>query len=100
MKTSALKLKKLPVETNAGDYLGKVGDFIIDIETQSILEYIIKPSNPIRELIEGDLIIHRGQVLDIKQNKIVVEDNVAEKHKQRELKENKQTAEKKTPALS
>lgn len=67
----------LPVETKNGEPLGRISSFEIDIDSQSILNYRIKPSGLIKELLKEELIINRGQVLSISKEKMVVEDNVA-----------------------
>lgn len=79
MKISSIKLIGLIVETQSGQKLGKIESFNIDIETQSILEYIIKSSNLVAGLIKDDLIISRGQVIDITDKKMLVDDNVVGK---------------------
>ena len=53
-----------------------VESFNVDIESQSVLEYVIKPSNLIAELINNELIVSRGQVVEITQDKIIVNDNI------------------------
>lgn len=77
MKINSLKIINLPVFTQSGQHLGRLKDFIIDNESQSILEYIIKPSSLIKEFIEGDLPISRGQIIEIKKDRLVVEDNLS-----------------------
>ena len=87
MKLSHKQLINLLVYTQSGDRLGKVEDFNIDIDSQSILEYKIKPSNIVAGLIKNDFIISRGQVIEITDKKMIVEDlsienkNLAEKNK-------------------
>jgi len=75
MKISYRQLINLPVVTEFGQELGQLKGFNIDIESQSILEYEVKPSSFVKELIEGELIIPRGQVVDISQRQITVKDN-------------------------
>lgn len=75
MKISSSQLIGLAVVTKAGQELGKVKSIIIDIDSQSILEYEIKPSNPVKKLISGDFFVARGQVLEITSDKLIVEDN-------------------------
>ena len=78
MKINQQQLINLPVITEAGHQLGVVEDFNIDTDSQSILEYLIKPDNLIAELINSELIISRGQVVAITQNKIIVNDNITQ----------------------
>jgi len=76
MKINNQQLINLPVVTEAGHQLGVVESFNVDIESQSVLEYVIKPSNLIAELINNELIVSRGQVVEITQDKIIVNDNI------------------------
>jgi uncharacterized protein YrrD len=89
MKITNKQLDGIIVETQTGDQLGKVESFNIDIDSQSILEYIVKPSSLTTGLIKGDLIISRGQVVEITEKKMVVED-LEIKNKMLVKKENKQ----------
>ncbi|MFH1610339.1 MAG: PRC-barrel domain-containing protein [Patescibacteria group bacterium] len=74
MKISNKQIQGMIVETQAGDRLGKVESFNIDIDSQSVLEYVVKPSSLTAGLIKGDLIISRGQVIEITKKKMIVED--------------------------
>ncbi len=89
MKISNKQLVNLKAETESGKQLGKVESFNIDIDSQSVLEYNIKPANVIKSLIKKDLIISRGQVIEITDKKIIVEDLVVqdEKFAQEKIKE-------------
>jgi len=76
MKISHQQLINLPVVTQSGHDLGSVKSFNVDIDSQSILEYQIKPSGLVKKLINEDLIISRGQIISITQDKIIIDDNV------------------------
>ena len=76
MKITNQQLIGLSVETESGEHLGQLEDFTIDIDSQSILEYKIKPSSLVEGLIKGELIISRGQIVSITADKIIVEDNI------------------------
>ena len=76
MKLNSGKIINLPVETQSGQQLGRVESFNLETESQSVLEYLIKPSNLVAGLIKGDFIIPRGQVIDITNKKLIVEDNI------------------------
>ena len=85
MKISNKNLIGLKVETQSGQELGRLEDFNLETESQSVLEYIVKPSNIVKDLIIKDLIIPRGQVIDITSEKIVVDDNfVKDKNSEKE----------------
>ena len=91
MKISSKQLIGLSVETESGQVLGTLEDFNLDIDSQSVLEYVVKPSNLVKDLIFKNLIISRGQVVEITDQKIVVEDSVVGVHceqKKNELKKN------------
>lgn len=67
---SSHTLLGLPVETRSGTSLGRVAAFTLDEASQSILSYEVK-----RGRILGDhLLVHRGQVLSLTGEKMVVED--------------------------
>jgi len=74
MKINNKQLKNLSVQTESGQELGTLESFNIDVESQSILEYHIKPSSLVEKLIQGALTIPRGQIIDITPKKIIVKD--------------------------
>jgi sporulation protein YlmC with PRC-barrel domain len=74
MKLNSKQLNNLLVITESNQQLGILESFNLETESQSILEYIVKPNNKIQELISGDLIIPRGQVIDITEKNIIVSD--------------------------
>ncbi len=74
MKINQRQLIGLPVVTESGQKLGRLKSINIDSDTQSILEYEVKASSLIKGLIEGDLIIPRGQIVDISLKQITVQD--------------------------
>ena len=76
MKITNNQLIGLKVLTESGNELGTVETFDVEVETQSILEYIIRPGSRIKELIQGELIINRGQVIEIRESEMVVDDNI------------------------
>lgn len=77
MKIMAKKIINLPVFTKNNVYLGKAVNFSIDINIQSIAEYYVKPESVIAGLVKGKLIINRGQIIEITDKKIIVDDNVS-----------------------
>ena len=67
-------MKNLPVFTQSGVKLGQITDIEIDLDSQSILRYVVK-----RGIVSRDtLLIHRGQVISITDEKMTV-DNAAAK---------------------
>ena len=77
MRIEYSQLKKLKVETVSGTVLGYVNDIIIDVNTHSILQYKVKSS----VLRTKEYLIHKNQVVSIKEDKVVVEDNVEKEAK-------------------
>jgi len=67
-------LNDLLVETQSGQALGKLESIIIDIDSQSIHQYVVKPSG-IKNIFEKELLISREQVVGITKDKIIVDDN-------------------------
>ena len=86
MKISSKKIIGMMVETKSGENLGKVESFNLEVESQSVLEYKIKPSSLVTGLIKEDLIISRGQVIEITNKKMIVDDNVVKNKTENELK--------------
>jgi uncharacterized protein YrrD len=76
MRILSRKLNNLPVETKAGEVLGKINGFAVDTDVQSVLEYYIKPAGMVAGLVKNKLIISRGQIIEITAKKMVVDDNV------------------------
>lgn len=76
MKISNKKLIGLKVETQTGEKIGQIKDFNIQIDSQSIVEYLIKPASLLKSFIVSELIVNRGQVIDITEEKMIVDDNV------------------------
>jgi sporulation protein YlmC with PRC-barrel domain len=69
------EIMDLPVHTQSGEHLGKTNGVVIEIETQTIYQYKIKPSG-ISHLFSKELLIHRDQVVSIQKDKIIVQDGL------------------------
>lgn len=70
MKIDWKQLKSLSVETKSGVNLGKILNFILETDGQSILQY------EVGSLFGKKYLISREQVLSVDNEKILVEDNV------------------------
>jgi len=95
MRISNKKIIGLKVETQSGESIGQIRDFKIQIDSQSVIEYSIKPASFLKSLAIGELIINRGQVIDITEEKMVVDDGAIDsglKKKIKDLEKNKITA--------
>lgn len=77
------KLKNLLVFTRGGIKLGQVADIEIDLDSQSILRYVVKRGIVSRET----LLVHRGQVISITNEKMTVEDAVVKESQEMKIKE-------------
>ena len=75
MTQPSKKMINLPVFTESGQLIGRLADFNIDTDSQSILEYLVQTDRPIVKLLGRQLIVKRGQVVDILSDKIIVLDN-------------------------
>lgn len=69
----AIKIKNNEVKTQSGDTLGKVRDFEIDL-TYNILSKIFVSGGILKDLIRGELIISKNQIISISQKMIIVKD--------------------------
>lgn len=77
MRLSLHKLHNLPVETQAGQSVGRVVDVELDAETQSVQTYHIRSRTFIPGLFEQKLLIDRRQVISLTEEKLIVEDAVS-----------------------
>ena len=70
MRINFSQLKTLSVQTKSGIVLGKVKDLVLEIEGQTILQY------EVGGLVGKKYFINREQVLNIDEEKMIVEDSV------------------------
>ncbi len=81
------QLKKIKVETQSGQYLGKVIDFELETDNGSIEKYYVKSNLPVVGLFEGELLINKKQIISFDNEKMIVEDNaVKEKYSVKDFK--------------
>ena len=76
MLISSEKLIGLKVETESGQYVGRIQSFDIDIDSHGIRNYHIKPKFLEGGTFHDELIIHHLQVVSISEEKMVVFDNI------------------------
>jgi len=79
MKISSKDLNNTRFTTKSGQNIGKLESFVLDIDSQSIIEYHVKPASILKNVTATNLIISRGQVVEITKDKVVVEDTYLEK---------------------
>lgn len=72
------KLIGLPVETQSGERVGEIAGFIFDLEAQVIYQYQIRPAG-LSGIFAKELLVHRQQVINITEEKMVVDDLVYKK---------------------
>jgi len=70
------KIIGLLVESESGEVFGRIRDFELDLDSQSILKYYVKGDNLIKKLTSAELVIHRSQVIFIDSKKMIVKDTV------------------------
>ncbi len=70
------KLRNLPGETKGGTGLGRVIGFDVELESQSILRWRVRPNGLASRMLSHPLIVSREQVLSISEEKMVVDDAV------------------------
>jgi len=66
--------------TLAGEGLGRVSDFEIDLTTNKLSKIYVSGGNIIKQLIRGELIINKDQIISMEEKKITV-DNIILKSK-------------------
>lgn len=96
MRISTEQLTHLPVETASGTELGHIKNLILDTDSQSVLQYEVRPSGIVGSLIGDSLLIDRGSVRAITAEKIVVDDSVAAQDEK--ARESKKPQNKEAPA--
>ena len=66
-------LNGLKVETKKGSRLGKIIDFVVDTETFTVHQLVVKRP-AIKSFIDPELIIPRGEIVEVNDYKIIVKD--------------------------
>lgn len=75
MLISSSKLIGMRVETKDGIKLGKLIGFNIDIDNHLIINYKIKTKLSIEKIFDNLLLISPSQIVEIKKDKIIVENS-------------------------
>jgi sporulation protein YlmC with PRC-barrel domain len=72
------KVVGLRVVTETAQEIGKIRNFDIETDSQSIINYKISPTSLLKGILQvsENLIINRGQVVSISEDKMIVEDSV------------------------
>ena len=73
------------VYTLSGEKLGSVSDFEIDLAIDRLSKIYISGGNIIKNLIRGELIINKDQIIAINEDKIIVEDIIARKKQKNKI---------------
>ncbi len=77
-------IQKLKVYTRSGKYLGKIIDVEVDPHSHQVISYIVKSKLDIKNLFKGCLLINYKQVISLSENKMIVDDLMADKTFQKE----------------
>lgn len=81
----AIKIVGLRVVTEAGNYLGKVRDFEVELEGANLKTIVVRTS-PLKMFLQGELVITPEQIISISKDMIVVSDLVEKIYRQEMIK--------------
>jgi sporulation protein YlmC with PRC-barrel domain len=70
------EIKNLPVESKNGTKIGRLIGFEIEPDSQTIINYLVKPKQVVKGIFEGNLIVNREQVIEISKYKMIIDDSV------------------------
>jgi len=88
MRINKKQFKKIKVQTQSGQDLGKIDGFELETDTGIIEKYFVSTKINLAGLFEGKIIIDRQQVISFDQEKMIVEDTAVKKEaKQKIIKE-------------
>ncbi|MBI4434283.1 PRC-barrel domain-containing protein [Candidatus Uhrbacteria bacterium] len=74
MRLSDDQLRSLPVETTAGEYVGRITGFVVDTQGGVVVQYRVRPPGILATLLSSrELLINQSQVVSIDANRMVVE---------------------------
>src|SRR3989338_6964282 len=77
MMINTEQLFHIPVETIDHHSLGRVVGLEIDIESQSIMQYQVRPTGIMASVLRNvDLLINRNQVISLTKDKMIVDSTV------------------------
>ena len=76
MTLNTRDLRGIPVNTKAGQQVGKAVSIDLDTETGRLLTLRVKPQGVISALVGGELLIAWSQILSITPEEILVADGV------------------------
>lgn len=68
------KIIGLTVKNDSHDVLGKVYDFELEIDSQTVLKYYVKGEGLIKKFTTPEIIVHRSQVKSISSKEMIVDD--------------------------
>ena len=88
MVISGKELIGLPARTQSGFALGKVRDFEINMDTLEILSFSIIRSSLLNRILkenEGEIIVHKNQVVSFSKSEMVVFDGVIKNMKDKKI---------------
>lgn len=78
MLLQAKKIIGLSVITQGGDELGEISSFDVELDSQDVWQYHVRPSSLVSRLLgpSEELIVSREQVIRLDEKKMVVDDSL------------------------
>lgn len=70
------EIKNLPVESKDGTKIGRIVGFEVEPDSQTVLNYLVKPKQVVKGIFEGNLVVNREQVIELSRYKMTVDDSV------------------------
>lgn len=81
MRAQVLRdLLRLPVTTESGEFLGRVSDVELELESATIRAYLVSPSFVKGLFSNEQYVITPSQVVSISADKMIVKDGVIKEH--------------------
>lgn len=78
---SSSDLLGLSVQTESGEYLGRITGFDLDADQQQIVCYRVKSAQILAGLFRGQLLVRSDQVVSISRKEMVVVDSLLKEQK-------------------
>lgn len=74
MRISDAQIRGLAAVTESGTRLGTVDGMVIDVDSQSVVQYSVSRSGLLSSLLPGSLIVAASEVVSIDDKRMVVRD--------------------------
>lgn len=70
------ELRGIRVFTRGGENVGKIAGFVVDADHHTVEQYVISKSRLLSVLLPDELLVHRSQVIELTEERMVIEDSV------------------------